>query len=302
MRGGWAPGSSKARRLARAAETAGVALFALAHDQDLGPDAPVRPRPAGTKRGRPVDRVFVRSSGSRIQGKASCAARARMRRTPRARRGVHREGLGTSSTSILSRRLAAHSATVAALAAEPSPGFFLAGPSGSSHSQVESARDHRTYFMGRRDDQQVTWASTASTPTRPIRAARRRSSSRLPRNLGTACRDTAWAAVGCTATWRPSRGDRDAVAPRRHARLSDDGLAGADHLTMLPTRAVTPSIVDEHWSRRILRKLREASAGGGRPVGRRRWVAYMRSRFTRPERHPARPAGSLPRVDSGVAR
>ncbi|MCY4658860.1 MAG: M23 family metallopeptidase [Acidobacteria bacterium] len=265
-----------------------VALFALAHDQDLGTPMRLYARdPAGNEARAPFDhRVFDREfRRSRIQVGEGFLRRVVPAIAANAPELADEEVDAASDlgdlldlylfvNGELRRR---NSATVAALAAETEPRWLWQGPFRQlANSQVESGfADHRTYFhAGDEIDQQVhlgfDLASTANAPIRAANAGRVIFADYLgifgncvvvDHGMGLqslyAHLSTIDVAIG------------DAVAREDTLGLSGQtGLAGGDHLhftMLLHGEPVTPvEWWDEHWIEdRILRKLREAPAADG---------------------------------------
>ena len=266
-----------------------VALFALAHDQDLGTPMRLHARdPAGNETRAPFDhRVFERRfRQSRIQVGERFLRRVVPRIAARAPELADEDVSEASDTADLvdlylfingelRRR---NSATVAALAAETSPRWLWEGPFRQlANSQVESGfADHRTYFHeGDEIDQQVHLGfDLASTANAPIRAA----------NAGRVVFADYLGIFGECVVVDHGMGLQSLYAHLSSidVAIGDDvarddvlglsgqtGLAGGDHLhftMLLHGQPVTPvEWWDEHWIEdRILRKLREAPAAAPR--------------------------------------
>ena len=267
-----------------------VALFALAHDQDLGTPMRLYARdPAGNESRAPFDhRVFDREfRQSRIQVGERFLRRVVPRIAANAPELADEEVDEASDLADLldlylfingelRRR---NSATVAALAAETEPRRLWEGPFRQlANSQVESGfADHRTYFhAGDEIDQQIhlgfDLASTANAPIRAANAGRVIFADYLgifgncvvvDHGMGLQSLYAHLSSIEAAIGDEVARGDT-------LGRSGQTGLAGGDHLhftMLLHGQPVTPvEWWDEHWIEdRILRKLREASTADAGP-------------------------------------
>ena len=264
-----------------------VALFALAHDQDLGTPMRLYARdPAGNESRAPFDhRVFDRDfRRSRIQVGERFLRRVVPRIAANAPELADEEVDEASDLADLldlylfingelRRR---NNSTIAALAAETGPRRLWEGPFRQlANSQVESGfADHRTYFhAGNEIDQQVhlgfDLASTANAPIRAANAGRVIFADYLgifgncvvvDHGMGLQSLYAHLSAIDAAIGDEVARGDTLGLS-------GQTGLAGGDHLhftMLLQGQPVTPvEWWDEHWIEdRILRKLREASITG----------------------------------------
>ena len=265
-----------------------IALFALAHDQDLGTPMRLYARdPAGNESRAPFDhRVFDREfRRSRIQVGEPFLRRVVPRIAADAPELADEDVDATSDLADLldlylfingelRRR---NSATVAALAADTGPRWLWEGPFRQlTNSQVEAGfADHRTDFhAGDEIDQQVhlgfDLASTANAPIRAANAGRVIFADYLgifgncvvvDHGMGLQSLYAHLSSIDVAIGDEVGRDDTLGLS-------GQTGLAGGDHLhftMLLHGRPVTPvEWWDEHWIEdRILRKLREASAAAG---------------------------------------